>query len=300
MPDTPGRVGSLCTGYGGLDTAVREAMGCELAWVADNDPGASLILAAGHPGVPNLGDIRTVDWHAVLAAHGRPYVVTGGYPCQPFSFNGRRKGAADARHLWPHIVRALRVLRPRYGFFENVAGHLSLGFDTVLRDLASLGLDAEWCTVRADEVRLSHRRRRLFVLTADPAWTPDPAPAADPVDVGGHGPGSLGTGRPQPPARHRDPGGRPFPWGKYEAAVRRHEAVLGRPAPDPADEDGRVTTRFMEWHMAVEEGRVTDVPGLSRAQQIRALGNGVVWLQAAAALDILLPRLTSGSIGEAA
>ncbi|MFE2871870.1 DNA cytosine methyltransferase, partial [Embleya sp. NPDC059259] len=75
------RVGSLCTGYGGLDDAVRAVLGGETVWHADNDPGASAILAHHWPTVPNLGDITAVDWAAVEPVD----VVTGGYPCQPFS-----------------------------------------------------------------------------------------------------------------------------------------------------------------------------------------------------------------------
>src|SRR5690606_27324917 len=95
----------------------------------------------------------------------------GGYPCQPFSVAGKRKGTSDARHLWPYIARALRVLRPRSAFFENVANHLRLGFADVLADLAALGFDAAWATVRASDVGAPHRRERLFVLAV--ATDPD-------------------------------------------------------------------------------------------------------------------------------
>ncbi|MEU3143780.1 MULTISPECIES: DNA cytosine methyltransferase [unclassified Streptomyces] len=111
------RIGSVCTGYGGLDMAVQTVLGGELVWVADNDPGANRILAHRYSGVPNLGDITAVDFARV----GPVDVVCGGYPCQPFSSAGKRKGTADARHIWPHIARALGVLRPRYAVFENVA-----------------------------------------------------------------------------------------------------------------------------------------------------------------------------------
>ncbi|MFJ7593193.1 DNA cytosine methyltransferase [Streptomyces sp. NPDC097617] len=120
-------------------------------WVADNDPGASRILAHRFPGAPNLGDLTAVDWQRVEPVD----VVCGGYPCQPFSSAGLRKGTADDRHIWPHIARALGVLRPRYAVFENVAGHLSLGFDTVLADLAALGVE---CAV-AHSSRIGRRRR---------------------------------------------------------------------------------------------------------------------------------------------
>ncbi|MFW3474427.1 DNA cytosine methyltransferase [Streptomyces microflavus] len=106
------------------------------------------ILAHHWPDVPNLGDLKTVDWAAVEPVD----IFCGGYPCQPFSNAGLRKGTDDERHIWPWIARALGVLRPRVAVFENVAGHLRLGFDTVLADLARIGFDAEWCVVRADEV----------------------------------------------------------------------------------------------------------------------------------------------------
>ncbi|MEV1082135.1 DNA cytosine methyltransferase, partial [Streptomyces sp. NPDC050211] len=76
---TAPRIGSVCTGYGGLDEAVQAVFGGSLAWVADNDPGASRILAHRHPGVPNLGDITAVGWHDVEPVD----IYVGGYPCQP-------------------------------------------------------------------------------------------------------------------------------------------------------------------------------------------------------------------------
>ncbi|MGW7001343.1 DNA cytosine methyltransferase [Streptomyces sp. NPDC054933] len=117
MP-TP-RIGSLCTGYGGLDEAVRQVYGGETVWHADIDPGASAILAHHWPTVPNLGDLTTTDWHQVVDTFGRPHIVTGGYPCQPFSDAGLRKGTEDERHIWPHIAHALRVLRPRLVVLES-------------------------------------------------------------------------------------------------------------------------------------------------------------------------------------
>ncbi|GAQ58739.1 modification methylase HhaI [Streptomyces acidiscabies] len=217
MPQPDGlRLGSLCTGYGGLDMAVQAVFGGSLAWVADNDPGASRILAHHHPTVPNLGDITALDWHAVEPVD----ILTGGYPCQPFSTAGKRKGTTDARHIWPHIARALGVLRPRLAVFENVAGHLSLGFDTVLTDLAALGFDAEWSCVRASDIGGAHQRKRLFVL-ARPADTGseglarrraegtaphrrDLAPA-DPVDLGEHRPRTRRPGRHEPAPRRLPP-----------------------------------------------------------------------------------------------
>lgn len=157
------RVGSLCTGYGGLDLAVDALLGTETVWLSEFDKNAAKVCEARFPGVPNLGDLTAVDWSTLEPVD----VLTAGYPCQPFSHAGKRQGTDDVRHIWPHIRDALRVLRPRLAVFENVAGHLSLGFDTVLADLASIGFDVEWTVVRASDVGACHRRQRLFILATD-------------------------------------------------------------------------------------------------------------------------------------
>lgn len=157
--------GSLFTGILGLDMAVCEFFGAELKWVSEIEKGPCEVINRHHPDIPNLGDVTKVDWDAIEPVD----IICGGYPCQPFSKAGKRRGAADPRHLWPHFKDALRVLRPRYAVLENVAGHLRLGFDTVLADLAELRFDAEWTTVRASDVGAPHRRERLFCLgTANP------------------------------------------------------------------------------------------------------------------------------------
>jgi DNA (cytosine-5)-methyltransferase 1 len=154
------KTGSLCSGAGGLDLAVHAVTGGELAWVADPDPGAAAILAHRFSSVPNLGDITAVDWGSVEPVDA----LTAGFPCQPFSAAGRRMGTEDKRHLWPHVAEAIGALRPGTVVLENVQGHLTLGFDTVLADLAALGYDAEWVTVTASAAGACHRRARLFIL----------------------------------------------------------------------------------------------------------------------------------------
>jgi len=134
------RIGSLCSGYGGLDLGAQAVLGGTVAWHVEYDPNASRILAHHWPNVPNLGDLTAVDWTQVEPVD----VLTAGYPCQPFSHAGQRKGSADVRHLWPHVARAISVLRPRLVLLENVRGHVSLGLDAVIGDLSRLGYDARW------------------------------------------------------------------------------------------------------------------------------------------------------------
>lgn len=366
VPPVPGQqplvadgplIGSFCTGYGGLDEAVQEVFGGSLAWVSDVDEGARKILAHRYPGVTNIGDLTVADYQHLVDTFGRPYAVCGGYPCQPFSIAGLLKGIQDERHLWPHIARALGVLRPRYAIFENVANHLRLGFDTVLADLADLGFDVEWDVVRADEVGACHQRRRLIILAtasdadsaglegrgvrgavaehgaavedADGATRDQRRIAASgqaqagqsraglgrrgraPVaDADGSGvrqqsvaeSGRCGTavtgradagfasdadGSRQRPAQ---PGQPDAAWGRYRPAVARWETVTGRCAPWATDDRGRLNPEFVEWMMGLQRGHVTAVPGLTRNEQLKALGNGVVPQQAVAALRMLLDR----------
>ena len=152
-------VGSLFSGIGGLDLGLERA-GMRVIWQSEIDPYATRVLAKHWPEVPNLGDIKRIDWGDVV----RPDVICGGYPCQPFSLAGARQGEEDPRHLWPWVREAIRVLRPRYAILENVRGHLSLGGTTVLSEIAALGYDAEWRVVSAASVGANHRRDRIIIV----------------------------------------------------------------------------------------------------------------------------------------
>lgn len=319
-------VGSLCTGYGGLDLAV----GGDLQWYAEFDKHASSVCAVRFPGVPNLHDLTTVDWTQVAPVD----VLTAGYPCQPFSVAGRRKGTDDTRHIWPYIAEAIRVLRPRHVVLENVRGHLTLGFDVVLGALADLGYDASWTLLRASEVGAPHQRARLFILATDTRGQRHGVEQDGDV-VGCVDRGAEGAGPERERARevpvHRGAATAPdasgdglsgnaelnlgqeagveapqrgyadgcvletaslVDFGQYTAAVERWEHIIGRSAPTPTDDKCRLSPSFVEWMMGLPAGWVTDVPGLSRSHQLKILGNGVVPQQAAAAIGML----TGGSV----
>ena len=178
------RVGSLFSGYGGLDLALRDVFpDVETAWVSDIDPGACKILAHRFPDAPNLGDITAVDWSQVAPMD----VLTGGFPCQDVSTAGKRAGMKPGTRsgLWSHFAYAIDQLRPSLVLIENVRGLLSadahsdmepcpwcMGDDTdsplralgaVLGDLADIGYDAAWCGLRAADVGAAHGRFRVFV-----------------------------------------------------------------------------------------------------------------------------------------
>ena len=152
-------VGSLFSGIGGIDLGL-ERSGMTVKWHSEIDPYACRVLKKHWPTVLNLGNIKEINWKEVE----RVDLIAGGYPCQPFSTAGKRQGEKDERHLWPYFLRAISELRPRYALLENVRGHLSMGFDRVLGDLAEIGYDAEWQIVSAASVGAPHRRDRIICV----------------------------------------------------------------------------------------------------------------------------------------
>jgi DNA (cytosine-5)-methyltransferase 1 len=108
-------------------------------------------------------------WDDLTSFDGKPWrgivdIVHGGYPCQPFSVAGKKLGDKDPRHLWPHIARIVREIEPALCFFENVGGHLRLGFEQVHDDLRQMGYGVKAGLFSAEEVGAPHRRERLFIL----------------------------------------------------------------------------------------------------------------------------------------
>lgn len=302
-------IGSLCSGAGGLDLAVESVAGGQTIWHAEYDDDASKVLSTRWPGIPNHRDITATDWTGVEPID----ILTAGYPCQPFSAAGQRKGTDDERHLWPYVAEAIRVLRPRLVVLENVAGHRSLGFDCVLADLADMRYDAQWCSLRASDVGAPHRRERIFVV-ANPAGVRWDQGSPEPAGLLGRPDAALGGGKADrvdllPTPRRSDGDGGPNPlaraermddvetrvirlggkWGKYATAIDRWER-LTRPAPEPTELSRNGKTRlapaFSEWMMGWPAGWVTDVD-VSRNAQLRIIGNGVVPQQAVAALRLL-------------
>lgn len=173
-------IGSL---FGGLDMGVLAALGGgRLAWCADNDPHAATVLAARLPSVPNVGDIRAVDFAQLEPVD----VLTAGWPCQDISAAGKRAGIQKGTRsgLFTEVVRALRQLPrpPRLVVLENVAAlrWKNGGLAHVLGQLAETGFDAVWRSIRAADIGAPHRRERVFILGWDRALAAGAADAPGP------------------------------------------------------------------------------------------------------------------------
>lgn len=166
------KIGSLFSGAGGLDMAVEAVFGGRTVWHCEVDPAASKVLAHRRPDVLNLGDITEVNWNALRfhiddlpGVSFKVDILCGGWPCQPWSVAGKKKGTDDERALWPYVTRAVRALRPRWVVLENVPNVIVLGeLARAVGDLAACGYDAQWICLRASDVGACHGRERVFIL----------------------------------------------------------------------------------------------------------------------------------------
>lgn len=150
----------LFSGIGGFALAAQMVGGIETIGFCEIDPWARQVLAKNFPSVPIHDDVKTLD----PKDYGRIDLITGGYPCQPFSSAGQRKGEDDDRHLWPEVFRLIKSSRPRWVLCENVAGHITLGLDKVLSQLESEGYAAEPIVIPACAVNAPHRRDRVWII----------------------------------------------------------------------------------------------------------------------------------------
>ena len=159
---------SLCSGYGGLDLGIKGVFGENVRTVAYAEIEAFAIeclLARMEGGqldaAPISPNLKSFPWEAFS---DRVDILSGGYPCQPFSAAGKRLGTEDPRHLWPFIADGIRIMRPKLCFFENVEGHISLGLREVVGELESMGYQVSWGIFSAREVGAPHQRKRVFIL----------------------------------------------------------------------------------------------------------------------------------------
>ncbi|MFF7689706.1 DNA cytosine methyltransferase [Streptomyces syringium] len=152
----------LCAGYGGIGRAVEALTGENVKIVAEIDPYASLILATRYPDARNIGDITQFDWTTIT---GEVDIITAGFPCQDISNAGKRAGIHGERSgIWESVLGAVRVLRPRLVFLENVSAIRNRGLAHVLAGLAEARYDTRWCCFRASAVGAPHNRDRWFLV----------------------------------------------------------------------------------------------------------------------------------------
>jgi site-specific DNA-cytosine methylase len=164
---------SFCSGYGGIERGLDLA-GVKhrvLAYVEIEAFAIANLVAKMESGqlvpAPIFTDLKTFPAHLF---RGCVDIITGGYPCQPFSAAGKRLGTEDPRHLWPYILDHIKAIRPVRCLFENVEGHISLGLREVISDLEEDGYSATWGIFSAAEVGAPHQRKRVYILASSRDW----------------------------------------------------------------------------------------------------------------------------------
>ena len=160
--------GSLFSGIGGFDLAA-EWIGMTNLFNCDSDPFCRQVLKHHFPNATQYEDIRTTDFSVW---RGRVDVLSGGFPCQPFSLAGKRKGTADDRYLWPEMLRAIREIAPRWVVGENVLGIVNwsqgLVFEQVCADLEAQGYEVQPYILPACGVGAPHQRYRTWFVAHAP------------------------------------------------------------------------------------------------------------------------------------
>lgn len=321
---------SLCTGIGGLDLGLRLAVPAArtICMVEREAFAIATLVDQMEKGAMDACPI----WTDLARFNGKAWCgtvdcIVGGYPCQPFSVAGRRAGEEDPRHMWPHIARIVRDVQPAMVFFENVAGHLSLGFEQVAEDLQDMGYVVEAGLFTASEVGAPHRRQRLFILAhhhrngcesqrfskvfdgersalghdADrcggeascleyPTSVGFGERRAESAVRGGRHSASLAGGAVADAALSRSQertGQREYIEQKQQAVERRERGIFP-PAPNDLEAWQRIPEHLQPAAQPAVRGMVDG--NASRVDRLRALGNGVVPLVAAVAFRTLARR----------
>lgn len=155
---------SLFSGIGGFDLAA-DRMGWQNVFNCEIDPFCRKVLAYHFPDAKQYEDVKTTDF---TIHRGRIDVLTGGFPCQPFSLAGKRKGSGDNRYLWPEMLRAIREIEPRWVVGENVFGIVNwsdgMVFEQVQSDLEDAGYEVQPYIIPACAVDAPHRRDRVWFV----------------------------------------------------------------------------------------------------------------------------------------
>ena len=149
----------LFSGIGGFALAARWA-GIETVGFCEIENFPRKVLEKNFPGIYIHTDIRELDGGEYEGVD----IITGGYPCQPFSSIGKMQGKEDPRHLWPEMLRVIKQARPAFVVAENVAGHVTNGLDAVLLDLENEGYTTRPIIIPACALGAPHQRDRLWVV----------------------------------------------------------------------------------------------------------------------------------------
>ena len=155
----------LFSGLGGFSLGLEATGGFETVAFCDVEKFPLKVLKKHWPNVKQYKDIKELTYEQIKEDTLAPIdIITGGYPCQPFSVAGSQLGEKDKRHLWPDMFRIIKECKPTWVIGENVGGHIKLGLDTVLQDLESEGYSVRAFSISASSIGANHQRERVWVI----------------------------------------------------------------------------------------------------------------------------------------
>ena len=155
----------LFSGIGGFSLGLEATGGFETVAFCDIEEYPRQVLKKHWPHVKQYKDIKELNYERLKADGINSIdIITGGYPCQPFSVAGRKKGEEDPRHLWPEYFRLVKECRPTWVIGENVSGHIKLGLDTVISDLESEDYAVRPFSISASSIGANHQRERIWIM----------------------------------------------------------------------------------------------------------------------------------------
>ena len=284
---------SLFAGIGGFDLGLERA-GMQCVGQVEYNPFCLRVLAHHWPEVKRIGDIRNVNG----TEFGTVDLVCGGFPCQPFSTAGKRRGKEDDRYLWPEMLRVIKAYRPAWVLGENVTGIVNMALDTVLSDLEAQEYKCEAFIIPACAVDAKHERKRVWIIARRRSPDVDDSQSgrrgilhtenigptsgeinaschASEVMAHGNGSGCGERRRPEPvqPEQHSAQcSGQNVPYAVNDG----HNRTEGNATEQGRDESNdRIFERGNTWEPEPGVGRVAHgIPG--RVDRLRGLGNAVV------------------------
>ena len=155
----------LFSGIGGFSLGLESTGGFETVAFCEIEKFPRKVLKNHWPHVKQYKDIKELTNEQLETDGIIPIdIITGGYPCQPFSVAGSQRGEKDKRHLWPEMFRLVQECRPTWVIGENVSGHIKLGLDTVLEDLESEGYSTRAFSISASSIGANHQRERVWIV----------------------------------------------------------------------------------------------------------------------------------------
>ena len=271
------KVLDLFSGIGGFSLGLERA-GMKTVQFVENDPYCQKVLAKNFPGIPIHGDIKTFHYDKPVE------IISGGFPCQPYSHAGEQRGKEDDRHLWEEYLRIIQEVRPPWVIGENVSGIINMELDQVLSDLESENYSHQSLVIPACAVNAPHRRDRVWIIARRNAMGNSEYNGLSTAKES-RSPSSISNNSSQGENKTFQSKGTSGRSNIKNVAHANKERIQGRKETGNLESEGTQRNQFSlrcsqrrigkNWSIEPELGRVANgIP--SRVDRIKSLGNAVV------------------------